>query len=194
MVFALHAKTTIFHDVNHFITDIHLRVLRGNWEIAFLVADFVTEVRELFAPTVPDAFVGIEIVEAAVRRLTKPNIIENKEFRFRTEIRCVSQTGALEECFSFASDISWVATVRFVRDCVERIRDDAQRCRLRKWINNGGVGIQLQQHVAGFNGFPAADRGAVKPQAFGENFLGQFGNRDAEMLPRAQKIAKLDVH
>ena len=43
-------------------------------------------------------------------------------------------------------------------------------------IDEGGVGIGHGQHVGGFDALPAADGGAVKAEAFVEDFFGQFAD------------------
>ena len=81
----------------------------GDGEIAFLVADLVAEVGEFLAAAVPDAFVGIDVVVAAVGGLAEADVVEDEELGFGTEVRRVGDAGLLQIRLGFAGDVARVA-------------------------------------------------------------------------------------
>jgi len=194
MVFAFDFEAAVFHDADHFVADVNLRVGRRDGEVAFFVTNFVAEVREFFAAAVPDAFVGINVIIAAAAVLSVADVVEDEKFGFGSHVRSVGNAGALQIRFGFLGDVTRVAVVGFVGDGVNRVGDDAERRDLRERIKDRGFGIEQQKHVAGFDSFPAADGGAVEAETGGEHFLFEFGDRDAEVLPCSEQVAEFHVH
>src|SRR5439155_11988774 len=88
MVFLDH-NTHLLHLIDHFTANVLLGINGWNREIAFLMARFVAEVEALFAG-IPDSFVRIDEVVAAVARLIVAGIIEDKELGFRSPVRDIA--------------------------------------------------------------------------------------------------------
>ena len=63
-----------------------------------------------------------------------------------------------------------------------------------KGINPGGAGVWHHRHIGCIDGFPTADRGAIKSQALSERFLLEQIGADSEMLPFAMEIGELQVN
>src|SRR5262245_22489767 len=86
----LNANSNLLHRQDHLASKILQRVHGWDREITFLVADLVSEVvAVLFAPRIPEAFIGIDVIESSIHALIETYIIKHEELRFGTEIRCV---------------------------------------------------------------------------------------------------------
>ncbi len=126
------------------------------------------------------------IVIRAVGGLAVADIVEDEEFRFRAQVRGVRDARLLQVRFGFAGNIARIAAVRLVRDRIHRVRHDAQRGHLRERVEYGSRRVEYEQHIAGFNGLPAADRRAVKPEAFLEtdSSSSEIGAQKCCQVPR----------
>ena len=183
-----------FHRQHHFGADVLLGVGGCDREIAFLVPDFVAEVRHFVAAAVPDAFLAVNGVERAIALGVELDVVEDEEFGFRTEEGLVADAGGDEIFFRLLRDAARVAAVRLQRAGFGDGAGEAQRRNRAERINERRDGIGHGQHVGGFDALPAADGGAVETDAFGEGFLGQFADGHGEVLPGAKGVHELDVH
>jgi len=88
-----------FHRQHHLGADVLLGV--GGWdrEVTFLVPDFVAEIRRFIATAVPDAFFAVNGVERAIALGVELDVVEDEEFRLRTDKRLVAEAGG-DEIFS----------------------------------------------------------------------------------------------
>src|SRR5438045_4218756 len=123
-----------------------------------------------------------------------PDPVENKELPLRSEEGRVRNTGALQMRFGFFGDAARVAVIRLTRDRVDDGANQAERWFGVKNINPGRARIGNDEHVAGIDRAPAADTGAVEPEAIGENFLVIFGERGGEMLPGTRQIGEFEIY
>ncbi len=155
---ALDVQADLFHHQDHLAPDIDMRIAGRDGEIPFLVTQLVAEVRELLAAAVPDALDAVDEIIPRVRVLIVTHVVEDKELRFRPKIRRVGNLGLFQVRLGLAGDIARVAAVRFARDRVDRVGHDANGAGLGKRIDKGADRVQHQEHVAGLDRFPAADR------------------------------------
>ena len=84
-------------------------VSAGGREIAFLVPDFVAEVRHFITAAVPDAFLAVNGVERAIALGVELDVVENEKFGFRTEEGLVAEAGGDEIFFRLLRDAARVA-------------------------------------------------------------------------------------
>ncbi len=68
------------------------RIGRWDREVAFLVANLVSEVRELLAAAVPGALDAVDVVVAGIRRgLVEAHVVEQEELGFGPHERGVAE-------------------------------------------------------------------------------------------------------
>ena len=178
----------------HFIADVLERVCRRDREITFLCPDLVAEVRKLFPAAIPMPFAAVDHVGGAVPVVVETHVVEDEKFRFRSEKRGVGDAGALQIRLGFFRHAARIAIVGLARDRLDDRTNETERWLGVKDIDPRARRIRDDEHVGCVDRFPAADTGAVKAEAFGENFLVILGQGGGEMLPGTGQIGELEVH
>ena len=95
VMLGLDAQSALDHGLHHLVADVHLLIGRRHWEVAFFVAELVTQVRFFIAAAIPLAFDAVDHVISALRVLFVADIVENEKLAFRTHVACVADAGAL---------------------------------------------------------------------------------------------------
>ena len=193
MVMLLHGDARLLHLQDHLGADVLLRIGRRHREVAFLVADLSAQV-DAVLPHVPHAFLGIDVVIAAMARLVVPRMIKNEEFGFGPPVRGVADLGALEIFLRLLRDVARIALIGLARDRIDHIADQAERRHERERVQAGRGRVRHHQHVAVIDRFPSADGRTVQPGTILEQVFRQFVGRNREMLPRPDQIDELQVH
>ena len=86
---ALDLYAQLFHHQAHFRAEVLLGVDRRHREVAFLVADFIAQVRHLVPAGIPIGFLRINRVERPILFVVETHVVENEKLRFRTKRRRV---------------------------------------------------------------------------------------------------------
>ena len=158
------------------------------------MARFVSQVGLFASARVPDALHGIDGVEGTVCLAVVADVIKNEKFRLRADEGGVADAGALEIGFDFFGDVSRITGVGFAGDRIGDIADEHQGGHLEKRIDFRRCCIRNHQHVAGVDGLPSADAGAVEAEAVFEAAFVQFTDGHAEVLPHARKIHETQIY
>ena len=90
MMLPFHAHAELLEDQAHFGANVLLGIDGRDREVAFLVANFVAQVRHLVATGIPNGLFGIDAVERAIGFVIKLYVVKDEEFRFRAKYGSVS--------------------------------------------------------------------------------------------------------
>src|SRR5215471_18796234 len=77
---------------------------------------------------------------------------------------------------------------------MSNVANQAECWRAGKWIHNGSSSIRDDKHVALVNGLETPDTGTVEGNTFDKRLFSQLADGDAEMLPGARQVHKLQVY
>lgn len=133
--------------------------LVGRWdgEVAFFEARAVAVVfAAAIGSAVPDGFVAVEEVVAAVGGLVEAYVAEEEEFGFWSEVGGVGDAAGFEVGVGFACDVAWVAAVGLACEGVVDVADEAEGGYFECGVDEGGAGIGEDEHVAFVDGLEAA--------------------------------------
>ncbi len=181
--------------LHHDGAEVLLAIGRRHGEIPLLDARSVAEVRGTAVPAgIPDAFLGVDVIEAAVRVLTEAEIIEDVKLDFRAEEGLRGDAGARDVRFRLLRDVARVAAVWLMRDRVHDIADDREGRHLQGGINHCGGRDREEEHVALVNLLETADRGTIEADTLREHARIELARRDREMLPHTEQIDELDIN
>ena len=142
---------------------------------------------------VPLAFFAVEVEVAAVGRLVEADVVEDEELGFGADEAGVGHAGALQVVDRLAGDVARIARVVFARDRVLHVADHAERGDHGERIDERGVGLRQEEHVALVDRLPAADAGAVEAEAVFEHFFIELRDGDGEVLPDAGEVHEAHV-
>ena len=197
VVLGFDVEPALDHRDHHLVADVHQGIGRRHGEVAFLVAQLVAEVgfalRRVILAAVPLAFFAVDVEVAAVGRLIEADVVEDEELGFGADEAGVGDAGALQVIHRLAGDVARIARVVFARDRVLHVADHAERRDLGERIDERGVGLRQEEHVALVDRLPAADAGAVEAEAVFEDFFIELGDGDREVLPDAGEVHEAHV-
>src|SRR3989440_570172 len=204
VVLLLHLDAHLLQHQHHLAADVLQGVGGGDGEVALLVAWLVAQVGPgaglLAVEGLLDGVAGLpltlarlDLVEAVVGTAIVGDAVEDEELRLRPEIGDVADAGRLEVLLRFLRDETGVARILLLRNRIDDVADERQRRVLHEGVHHGGVGVGHDQHVAGVDRHPASDGRPVETETLFEHGLGQFGDRDAEVLPESHEIHELQV-
>ena len=188
VVVHLDRDADLFELEHHLGPEILVAVHRGDREVALLVARLVAKVGLLVAPAVPEPLLRVDIVEAMVMALAEPHVVENEELRFRSEIRRVRDSGAVQIRLGLLGDIAGVSRIGLARDRVLDVANDVQGRVLGERVLERGRRVGEQQHVAFLDLLEPADARAVEPDPFLEGVQVELLRGDGEVLPESRQI------
>src|SRR5438552_15610839 len=143
MMLPLDLDALLRHQQHHLGADVLLGVRRGDREVTCLVPNLVAQIRHLVLARVPNAFFAIDTVKRAVGPVIELDIVEDEEFRFRSEKSLVGNAGADQVFFRALGDAARVANVGL--QCA-RLSDGAGQRKGRhghEWIDEGGVRVGM---------------------------------------------------
>ena len=196
MVVHFDVDADLLHRQHHLGADVLQRVHRRHREVPFFVSNLVAEVRRAFLllAGVPEALRAVEIIEPVVVALAEADLVEHKEFRLRSEIGDIGDAGGLQIRLGFGGDVPRVARVRLTGDRILYITYKDKRRLGRERIEERGVRIREQQHVAFLDRLKSADAGAVEPKALFERVGRKFPSGQGEVLPDAGQVDEPQIH
>jgi hypothetical protein len=159
------------------------------WTVAFVAAFdvLVGHPRTLFRVDLEHGAgnVGLEL-----------HLVEDEELWLRTCVYGVTDSGGFQVLFGALGDRTWVAVVALHARRLDDVADQDQGRFFGERIQNSGGVVRHQDHVGGFDAFPAGDGGAVEHFAdfeevviqriasrHGHVVLSAFGVREAQINP-----------
>ncbi len=173
VVMALDVEAALDHGLHHLGPQVLIMIGRRRGEVTFFVAWPVSEI-VLFAPRVPAALFGVDVVEAGVLVLVKANVIENEELGFGAEVGRVGKAAVLQVHLGFLGDPARIALVVLPRDGIDDVAGHHQRAGFGERIHESRAGVRNEQHVALVDGGPATDARPIHAEAFFEGILVEF--------------------
>ena len=185
---ALHAEA--LERQHHARTQVAQRVVRRRREVALLLADRVAEAG---IARVPVPFRRVDLVARLVRPTRVRDLVEDEELAFGPHVTRVGDAGRAQILLRALRDAARVLRVRLVRDRLGDLADERERRGLGERIEDRRRRVRHQDHVALGDALPAADRGAVEPEALVECGLVERADRQGHVLPRAEQVAELQV-
>jgi hypothetical protein len=172
VMLAFDIETAIDHRLHHLIADVHHLVRGRDREITFLVPQFVTQVGTFLLAPIPLAFDAIDVVVTLVGLLVEADVVEDEEFRFRSEVRGVGNPCTLQVVLRFACYVARIARVIFARDRILNVADHAECWQRGERIDEGGFCLRYDEHVAFVNRLPTTNAGTVKAEPVFKDFFG----------------------
>src|SRR5580698_6032086 len=176
------------------LSEIAQRVGRWNWKVAFLVTDFVSEVRELLAAAVPRTLGAVDVVVAGVRlRLVEAHVVEDEELGLWAHERRIANATLLEIGLGLLRDVTRISRIGLLRNGVEdRAHEANGRHRIER-VDLRRFRVRDHDHVGRVDRLPTANRRAVERQAVFEQGRVEAVSRDLRMLPYAREIDELQI-
>jgi hypothetical protein len=142
---------------------------------------------------VPVALRGVHLVEAAVRRLSVSDVVEDVELGLGAEVGRVGDARVAQVALGLAGDVARVARVPLARDGIAHIAHQRQSRLLVEGVDRRRGGVGHEQHVRLADLLEPADRGAVEPDALRQQVLLELARGDGEVLPGAGQVGELQV-
>ncbi|CRM95600.1 hypothetical protein [Pseudomonas sp. 22 E 5] len=186
-----------FHGVAHGGTDFVVVVERRNREVATFDAwtvAFVAAFHVLVGH--PRALLGEDFEHGTGDVGLELDRIKDEELWFRAYEYGVADTGRLQVFLGALGDRTWVAIVALHGRRLDHVADDDQGWVFGERVKDGSAVVRHQDHVGGFDAFPAGNGGTVEHFAFfeesiiqrvasrhGHVVLSAFGVREAQINP-----------
>src|SRR6185312_10911871 len=139
------------------------------------------------------AFVGVELVEAAVHRDFVAHVVEHEELGLRPEEGGVADAGGLQVGLGMLGDRARVARVGLAGERLVDVAEDHQLGLRREGIEHRRLAVGHQGHVGFVDRLPAGDRRAVEHHALGQQLLVDGGDGMRQVLPLAARIGEAEV-
>ena len=182
------------HGEEHLGPHVLKGVVGGDGEVALLQLDFVGEVSTLLNTIgVPGVLDRVNAVEARAVGALVADVVKNEELGLWSEVRRVGKTGGAQIVQGLLSQGPRAAGVGLAAAGLLNRADQAEGLVAVEGVDPGGVRVGHHGHVRLVDGFPAADRGAIKGHALGEGFLFHQVRGDREVLPLPVEINELQV-
>ena len=181
------------HREDHLGAEIHQGVVRRHRVIPALRADLVAQVRSLVRAGVPEPFDRIDLVEAALVGVGVAHVVEHEELRLRTHVDRIADAGAAEVRLGALRDTAGVLGIARAGDRLIDIADHVHRGHGGIRVEPGRGRVRHHQHVGLVDRLEAADRGAVEPDAVGEDVLVDVRDALGGVLPGAEEIDEAEI-
>ena len=184
-----------FEDLAHLVAHVDGAVHWGDREVATLGAWTVSAVAAFqLGSAVPRCFVFVDLIEAVAGLIAPTNFVEQEKLWLRTEIGHITQACGLEIRFRALGDGAGIALVGLAVCGFDHVADQDQGWLFDERINEGAACVRAQQHVGGFDAFPACNGGTIESLAFVKLIFAELGNRDGDVLPLATGIGEAEVN
>ena len=188
----LHAD--LFEREQHLRADVLELVHRRNREVALFEARLVAEVRVLLASGIPESLDRVDVVVGMVVALSEADVVEDVEFRLGAEVRGVGDPAGLQVLLGLLRDAPRIARVPLAGHGILDVADQHQRGSDREGIEERGIWIRHEEHVAFLNLLKASNARAVEPQALFEGIRAELFGRHREVLPQPRQVDEPDIH
>ncbi len=196
MVVHFDDQAHLFHGVAHGGTDFVVVVARRNREITALDGRAVALVAA-FDVLVghPGALLGVDLEHRAGDVRLELDLVEDEELRLRANENGVTDTGGLEEFLGALGDGARVAVVALHGARLDDVADQDQGRLFGERIEYRGLVDRHQDHVGGFDAFPAMDGRTVEHLAVLEEvFILGITSRDGDVVLLAFGIGEAQIN
>ncbi|MDR6356924.1 hypothetical protein Q3H58_003595 [Pseudomonas psychrotolerans] len=169
---------------------------RRNREIAALDARTVTLVAAFEVSVgVPGRLLGEDLEHGAGDVRLELHFVEDEELGLRADEHGVTDAGGLQVFLGGLGDTAGVALVGLHGRGFDDVADQDQGRLFGEGVQDGGAVVGQQDHVGGFDAFPAGDGGAVEHLAVGEEVLVQrVTRRHGDVLLLAFGVGEAQVY
>jgi len=185
-----------FHGVAHGGTDFVVMVERRNWEVATFDAwtvAFVAAFHVLVGH--PRTLFGVDLEHGTGDIGLELHLVENEELWLRADENGVADTGGLQVFLGTGSDGAWVAVIALHGRRFDDVAHQDQRRLFGERVQNGSAVVWQQDHVGGFDAFPASNGGAVEHFAVGEEvFIQRITGRHGHVVLSAFGISEAQIN
>ncbi len=195
VVMHFYPQTRLLQRQAHGGADVVQGIHRRHREITALDAGPMAEVAALISAfRVPAGLGGINLVEATADVGAPANVVEDKEFVFRTEVGGVGDAGGFQIRLGAAGQRARVAFVTLHGVGLDDVAGQNQGWFFEERVDEGGDRIGHQDHVRFLNALPAGDGRAVEHLAVLEHILVYGANGHGDVLLLAAGIGEAIVH
>ncbi|SVJ52426.1 Uncharacterised protein [Klebsiella pneumoniae] len=185
-----------FQGVAHGGADFMVVVDRRYREVAALHARAMALVAGLDVGVgVPGSLLGEDLEHRAGDVGLELHFVEDEELRLRADEHGVADAGGLQVLLGALGDVARVALVALHGARLDDVADQDQGRLFGERIEDGGAVVRHQDHVGGFDAFPAGDGGAVEHLAgFEELIVQRVASRHGDVLLLALGIGEAQVY
>ena len=188
-------SVSVLEDLDHFHPDVGLAVVWRGGEVAAAVFSLVAQVGAFLAAGVPPPLHRINIIVTGLSILVEPDVVKNKELGLGTEESGIADARGFKVRFGLLGHEAGIPRIGLLGDRIKDVADHGQsghKC--QKGIHLRGGRVRDDQHVAGVDGLPPADRGTVKPEPLLKAALLKLLDWHTEMLPCSGQIHELEIY
>ena len=196
VVVNLNDQAHFFHGVAHSGTDFVVVIARRNREVAALDGRAVALVAAFdILVGHPGALLGVDLEHRAGDVRLELDLVEDEELRLRADEYGVTDAGAFQELFGALGDGARIAVVALHGARLDDVADQDQGRLFGERIQHGGFVDRHQDHVGGFDAFPAMDGGAVEHLAVLEEvFILGITSRNGDVVLLAFGIGEAQIN
>ena len=139
------------------------------------------------------AFRGIDLVARFVGAARVRHLVEDEELALGADEARVGDARGAQVLLGALREPPRILVVRLVRRRLRDLAEQRERRHLGERVEERRRRVGHEDHVALLDALPAADRGAVEPEALVERGLVERADRQRHVLPRAEQVAELQV-
>ncbi len=186
----------LFHGVAHGGTDFMVVVARRNREIATLDGRAMALVAAFDVLVChPGALFGVDLEHRAGDVGLELHLVEDEELRLRADEHGVAEAGGLEVFLGALGDGARVAVVALHGARLDDVADQDQGRLFGEGVEHGGLVDRHQNHVGGFDAFPAMNGRAIEHLAvFEEVFVLGITGRNGHVMLLAFGIGEAQIN
>jgi hypothetical protein len=123
VVLCLDLQADGLHHAHHLVADVVEGIGGGDGEVPFLVTRLVTEVGSLLPAGVPGSLLGIDVEVPVIGCRGEPDVVEDEELGFRTEVRSVGDPDGFHVRLGLPGDVPRIARVGLLGDRIDDVAD-----------------------------------------------------------------------
>ena len=153
------------------------------------MSQLVTKVWAFFSPRIPNAFVGVDEIVTAMRRLVVADIAEDIKLSLGSPVAHISNACALQVEFRLACHVAWIATVSLSADRVVHIANQVQCGNGEHRVHNGGFDVRNQKHVALMDLLESANARTIEANPIAEQVVFEIFYGNGKVLPHSRQIS-----
>src|SRR5260370_37853492 len=180
--------------VRNFGAKILERIERRKRNVAFLVANMVSEIRiAVLTIRVPDRLRIVYRKTSRVSLVLKTHVVEDKAFGFRSKIDCIGDARGLQIAFSPMPYAAWIEPIAFPGDRIDDVGNQAQSLYLHERVDPVTVRIRHQEHVGFVDRCPPAQTRTVETETFVERLFRELFDRKRQVMPGSDQICETNI-
>ncbi|KAF1053631.1 MAG: hypothetical protein GAK43_01301 [Stenotrophomonas maltophilia] len=196
VVVDFHDQAHFFQGVAHGGTDFVVVIDRRHREVAAFDARTVTFVAGFEVGVgVPGSLLGEDLEHRTGDVGLELHFVEDEELRLRADEYGVTDTGGLQVFLGALGDVARVALVALHGARLDDVADQDQGRLFGERVQDGSGVVRQQDHVGGFDAFPAGDGGTVEHLAdFEEIVVQRVASRHGDVLLLALGIGEAQIN